>query len=230
MNIRDITVIVPTKNEETNILPFLHSVPQPIQLIVVDASTDATPEIILKTRPHNTTVIRKNTNIPVARQIGAEEAKTSWLLFTDSDVSFADDYFKLLEKKVYLDGFYGAKLSRDEYRDYYERFTEWQEIFDAAGIPAVSGSNMAVRKKVLMEVGGFDPDLSVNEDTEIGFRMSKRGYLMNFDPELIVYAHDHRRLKKGRLQKTLHSMARSSLLYLELMPEAWKKDDWGYWK
>jgi hypothetical protein len=46
---------------------------------------------------------------------------------------------------------------------------------------------------------------------------------------LIVYARDHRRLERGLLGKTAHSMARCALLYADLMPSTWREADWGYW-
>ena len=42
----DLTVIVPTRNEERNIGNFLGSIPEGIRLVVVDASTDSTPDIV----------------------------------------------------------------------------------------------------------------------------------------------------------------------------------------
>jgi hypothetical protein len=50
-----------------------------------------------------------------------------------------------------------------------------------------------------------------------------------FAPDLVVYAHDHRRLYRGPLRKTLHSITRCLLLYLGLISESWLSHDWGYW-
>jgi hypothetical protein len=47
---------------------------------------------------------------------------------------------------------------------------------------------------------------------------------------LVVYAIDHRRIEGARAAKTLHSIARCLLLYTGLMPEDWRRLDWGYWK
>jgi hypothetical protein len=50
-----------------------------------------------------------------------------------------------------------------------------------------------------------------------------------FAPGLVVYARDHRRLQRGTLRKTVHSIARCSLLYFNLMPDRCRSRDWGYW-
>jgi GT2 family glycosyltransferase len=106
---------------------------------------------------------------------------------------------------------------------------KWQAIADICKIPAVSGSNFFIHREVYFSCGGFDPALLVNEDSELGWRLPRHGFKIKFIPELTVYAHDHRRLYRGALRKTIHSMLRCSLLYLNLMPRHWRSSDWGYW-
>ena len=80
-----------------------------------------------------------------------------------------------------------------------------------------------------MAVGGFDLRLTCNEDSEIAWRLARRGFKVEFDPALVVFAHDHRRLQSGVLRKTLHSLTRCALIYLNLLPDRWRRSDWGYW-
>lgn len=44
-----------------------------------------------------------------------------------------------------------------------------------------------------------------------------------------VYATDHRRLERGLLRKTAHTLSRCLLLYWDLVPSRWRNGDWGYW-
>jgi glycosyltransferase involved in cell wall biosynthesis len=230
MEITDLTVVVPTRNESRNIGPFLASLPPSIPLVVVDASSDATPTLVARQRARNTLLIRHPGSIPVARQLGAEAARTAWLLFTDADVTFAPDYFTRLRRpRPPADALYGPKLSRDRYRRYYRWFSRGQQLSQAFGIPAVSGSNLLVRAGALEACGGFDPQLTVNEDSELGFRLQRHGFRLRFAPELVVYARDHRRLERGVWRKTGHSLLRCALLYTNLLPERWRRKDWGYW-
>lgn len=228
MNCSELTVIVPTRNEARNIATFLHSLPPSIPLIVVDASTDRTPEIIARLRPH-TLVIRNRSTIPEARQLGAEAARTEWLLFTDADVIFAPDYFTRIEPHLDWDCFYGSKLSRGRFHRYYRWFSYGQQLCHRLGIPAASGSNLAVRRRALLEVGGFDPELVCNEDSELAWRMKRAGYRVGFACDAPVYATDHRRLERGMLRKTVHSLTRCLFLYTDLAPSRWRRGDWGYW-
>lgn len=225
-----VTVVVPTKNEAHNIVPFLHSLPDGVSLVVVDASEDETPELIAQHRPQNTRIIHSLAKIAQARQIGAAAARTKWLLFTDADVSFGTHYFwRLRTCNAECDVLYGSKHSLDQYARYYRWFSRGQGLMHWLGVPAASGSNLLIRRETLMTCGGFDLDLTVNEDSEVVWRIRKRGYRVCFAPELVVYERDHRRLHRGTARKTLHSLIRCSLLYLDLLPDRWRGADWGYW-
>ncbi len=228
----DVAVVVPTKNERDNIVAFLASLPDEIPLVVVDASTDDTRDIIRARRPRNTTIIESDAHISEARQIGAEACDASWLLFTDADVVFCPEYFtNLLAKTVVpgTGGVVGQKLSLDDHQRYYAFISGWQGRLTRIGIPAASGSNMLISRVALEACGGFDPTLRVNEDTEIMFRVRRSGFVVGHADDLVVYARDHRRLTKGTTRKTVHSVVRSGLLLTGLFPKTVRSSDWGYW-
>ena len=224
-----VTVIVPTRNETHNIPNLLRSLPPTVHLIAVDSSCDDTPNLIREKRPENTRVVECLATISEARQIGAEMASTPWLLFTDADIAFAGDYFDHLPAALTADLIYGPKLSATGYQAYYRWFSWGMEALLWFGIPAASGSNLIIHRDAFAAVGGFDLALTVNEDTEIAFRVKRAGCRVAFDRRLRVTATDHRRLDKGVVRKTLHSLARGALLYSGLMPRRWRKRDWGYW-
>jgi glycosyltransferase involved in cell wall biosynthesis len=229
MDLSELTIVVPTRNETHNIHAFLDSIPASVILIVVDASEDDTPELINKLRPERTQVICQPATVSEARQIGAQVARTSWLLFTDADVIFAPDYFSRLLTYQNFDALYGPKLSRDHFISYYRWFSYGQWLSHWLGIPAVSGSNLLVNRRAFMDVGGFDLRLSCNEDSELGWRIKRGGYRIIFASDLVVYARDHRRLYLGMGRKTLHSVIRCLALYWNLIPNRWRSRDWGYW-
>lgn len=232
MILEDITLIVPTKNEAGNIGRFLHSVPAGVPILVVDASTAHTCEVIQRCDRPEIVILRDGGNIAAARQLAAEHARTEWLLFSDADVIFSDDYFSILEDiepRACHAGIVGAKLSRDRHRHYYFLFSLCLRFFCAAGVPAGSGSNMLVRRSALLQVGGFDLRLSCNEDSELIWRLHRHGYTIDYAGNLKVYECDHRRLDRGAFQKTVHSLTRCALLFAGLMNGRMKNQDWGYW-
>lgn len=226
-----VTIVVPTRNEEANIETFLRSLPPVVRLIVVDSSEDGTPELIERCRP-SATVVRAELNIPEARQLGANLAVTPWLLFTDADVRFPADYFPRLEKVTIDDrvgGLVGTKSTADGFDTYHRWFARGQAVLHAFGVPAATGSNMLVRGSTLEAVGGFDRRLTVNEDTEVMFRIAKAGYDVGFEPGLRVLATDHRRLEAGLARKIVHGAVRNSALWLGVLGPQVRSGDWGYW-
>ena len=82
----EVTIIVPTRNEERNIRKFLDSLPDLVNLIVV--VDDGTADIVSYARPHYTKVIWDPGTVTEARKIGADNAATPWLLFTDADIVY----------------------------------------------------------------------------------------------------------------------------------------------
>ena len=224
-------MIVPTKNEAGNIERFLRSIPPDIRLVVVDSSDDATAEIVEAQRP-DATVIRARATIPVARQLGADTAASPWLLFTDADVVFGDSYFdRLTEEALHArcGGIVGVKGTVDGFDRYHRWFIRGQGALMALGVPAATGSNMLVSSEALRSVGGFDRRLSVNEDTELMFRLHHAGWPIAFRPDLVVESFDHRRLEAGLVRKVLHGAIRNTALYFGWFEGSIRRSDWGYW-
>ncbi len=223
-----ITIVVPTRNEARNVPAFLASIPAEARLLVVDNSDDDTVAAIERLRPGNTRILHCPGSVTDARQAGAEAAQTRHVLFTDADIVFGGGYFRRLSALAYP-VIYGPKLSADRFRNYYALIAGAQFVSDRLGVPAASGSNLLVSRRALLEAGGFDTRLTCNEDSELVWRLKRNGNHCRFDPGLVVRATDHRRLERGRLRKTAHSLARCTLLYTGLMPERWRTRDWGYW-
>ncbi len=227
-----ISVVIPTRNEAHNIAAFLATLHSAVELVVVDASDDDTAQLIMATRPVRTTVIRSRVGIARARQLGAEVARGGWIVFSDADVCFEPGYFPYLAQHISSDAFYGPKYSTETFRRYSQLFNASQRAFHRLGIPAASGSNMGLRREVFERVGGFRLDLPVNEDTELMMRVQRQGFRVDYLPELAVRSLDDRRLERGVVLKTLHSLSRNSLLFISAyipIPRRWLSHDWGYW-
>jgi glycosyltransferase involved in cell wall biosynthesis len=228
-----ISVVVPTRNERASIGRFLASLPDEVELIVCDASDDGTDQLVLRRRPRETRLVRTGESIAGARQAGAERSRGDILVFTDADVAFDPGYFDRLLALDDWDAVCGPKLSRDGYARYYRGVALAQRLtFALIGVAAASGSNMVLRRTALKRTGGFRADLTCNEDTELFLRAGRLGLRTRFDPELVVWAFDHRRLRRGVLRKSAHSLGRNMLLYLLCRRPALPRlllHDWGYW-
>lgn len=223
--IGDITVVLPTRNEAHNIERFLHSLPDTVALVVVDKGRDSTAEIVARVRPRRTTILFSEGSVTEARQLGAQRCATP----TDADVTFDSGYFERLAALRPADVIYGPKLSEDDYRSYYSWFARGQRFGHHLGLPCASGSNLLVTNEAFRAAGGFDLQLTCNEDSELVWRIKARGFACRFGPDLIVWAHDHRRLRRGLWRKTLHSVGRCALLRAGVIPQRWRSHHWGYW-
>lgn len=228
-----LSVVVPTRNERHNIGALLASLPADVELIVVDAGHDGTAQRVLRERPSPTRVARTDLRIAPARQLGAELATGEWLLFTDADVRFAPGYFERLPAVLNgCEAAYGLKLATTSHPAYGRAFRIGQRLLDRIGVAAASGSNMLVRRDVLLR-RGFRLDLPVNEDTELMLRLRHLGHRVRFAPELAVESMDDRRLASGAWRKLIHSVARNALIAVGLrlpLPQRWLTHDWGYWR
>jgi len=228
-----VSIIVPTKNERDNLPRLLATVPPEVELLICDESDDGTPELARELRPTNTRVLRVRGSIAAARQAGAEASSGDVLVFTDADVELAPDYVDRLLAEPGWDAICGTKLSRDDYSGYYRLVAAAQRAtFGLTGIAGASGSNMALTRAAFFEIGGFRPDLRCNEDTELFLRAHRLGLRSRFDDRLVVWASDHRRLRRGLVWKSAHSLVRNALLYAVCrrakLPRL-LEDDWAYW-
>ena len=233
MSIDDLTLVVPTKDEAENIGPFLDSLDPGLRVIVVDASTDGTPDLVRELRPERTTILEDPGSIPEARQLGLEAAETEWVLFTDADMSFGRDYWtawEALDLGPKVGAVQGGKFSADDdYRTYYRLFSFGIRALSWLTIPAGSGSNMIHRRRALLAAGGFDPALTANEDIYALWSVRRAGWRVIYAPGLRVYERDHRRLDQGRLRKTLHGWIRPLMLFTGLGGDRVRRSSWGYW-
>ena len=233
MTIEALTLVVPTKDEADNIGPFLASLDPRLRVIVVDASTDGTPDLVRELRPERTTILEDPGSIPEARQLGLEAAETEWVLFTDADMAFGRDYWtawEALDVGPKVGAVQGGKFSADDdYRTYYRLFSFGIRALSWLTVPAGSGSNMIVRRRALLAEGGFDPALTANEDIYALWSVRKTGWRVIYAGGLKVYERDHRRLEQGRTKKTLHGWIRPLMLFTGLGSDRVRTSSWGYW-
>ena len=199
----DVSIIVPTLNEESNIAACLKSIKRQdtslkYEIIVSDSySDDRTAEIAGK---YADSVIFSRKGIWGGRNGGAEISKGKILVFVDADTSIPPNYLEVVhavmkDKTVaaLTCGFQFSKSSKklDAAADLLNDYFAFRYLM---GRGILSGFNLVTTKKVFNRVGGF-PN-STLEDSEFGKRASKFGRIV-FLPEPKVVTSSRRLESKG---------------------------------
>lgn len=203
-----ISVVVPVRNGAPKIERCLQAIRdqtlQPCEIIVVDGhSTDATVKIAKKFQTK--VVFEDYGTVGGARQVGVEEAEGDYVAFTDADCIPQKDWLESLVRE-FGDGIVGVgggiknigtglweesiALALDTFlgsaNSVQDRVLPSKRI-----VRSISGCNSMYRKKDLVEVGGFDVKLSINEDTELNTRMQHLGTLV-YTPDALVHHNQER--------------------------------------
>ena len=209
-----ISVIVPTLNEEKNILNLLDSLKNQTltdyETIVIDGgSTDRTVNIA---KNYNSRVIiEKGLPEYPSRNIGTKAANGEIILFTCADVIFPKELLAKIdqnfkdERLIALTGpDYPAdsSLAKIEYSVYnFMRF-----VFSSFPKPnkrfSTSTNFLAVRKSAFEKTGGFIAD-DINGDGRLGKYLSEIGKV-KFSNSTVVIISPRRFYKMGFLKFNLH--------------------------
>ena len=206
-----VSVIIPTYNRghliKKAIKSVLNQTYKNLELIVVDdASTDNTEEIISTITNPNLIYIKQSSNLgpSVARNKGIEIAKGELIAFLDSDDQW---YPEKLEKQINLlmnsDKSIGAVYCGMEFYDFKtnERIGEHIITVDIKN-NFTSGKyfltppmvTVLAYKNVLEEVGGLDSNLKANEDTDLAIKICKKYNFALVNEVLVKVTRNHEQL------------------------------------
>lgn len=174
-------------------------------IVVDDASTDRTVEVA-QVHGARLLTLPAQQGAAAARNAGAAEARGDVLLFIDADCEAVVDWCQQMLRPLadpQVCGAYGAYRSRQ--RAWVARLAqaEFEERYARlAARPSIdffATHSAAVRRDAFEQVGGFRTDLRGNEDVELAFRLSDRGYRLIFAPQAVVY-HEHPATLRSYLQ------------------------------
>ncbi len=193
-----ISVVVPTYNEEKNIVGCLkslnsQSIPRKeYEIIVVDGhGTDKTVELAKKHA--DKVIMQKSKGVGGARNDGAAVAKGDIIATTDADClvprkwleRIRDDFGKH-EDVVCVYGPVRPIEKNIKYRIYLGMNNAVSYLMYRLGLVYMTlGANTAFRKDAFLDIGGY-ADYSAGDDYEIPFRLRKKGKIL-FDKKVFVY-------------------------------------------
>ena len=206
------TAIIPAFNAENTILELVYSLIKlnspPLEIIVIDdASTDQTNCLLKNVEEVKLLRLKKNCGPGSARNIGAQEAKTKWLLFIDSDcrlpTNSIDEAFPTIEENknnvVGIMGVFDIKVENDYSITKYKNMQRHFEIKAMKNPPEVfSSSCFTIKRKAFIECGGFNDNFgkTPTEDNEFYFRLLKKNLFIKYNTSFSFLHNKQMSLKK----------------------------------
>jgi GT2 family glycosyltransferase len=199
-----VSIIIPTFNGASRIGNCLDALLKQTAggdaeiLVVNDGSTDRTRDVVagyVGVRLIN----QVNAGPAAARNHGAHEAKGSIILFTDDDCVPTANWLSAMlnpfndPEVIAVKGVYRtqqrslvARFVQIEYEDRYRLMAR------LTSIDFIDTYSAGFRRNRFLEMKGYDTSFPVPsaEDIELSYRMSARGWKMEFTPQAIVY-HSH---------------------------------------
>lgn len=205
MNIPFISVIIPARNAQRTIKKCIDSVlnlnyPSFELIVVNDGSSDDTTKI-LAGYPQVKILDTPGVGPSQARNMALKQAQGEFVAFTDADCIVDSNWLRELlrgfeDERVV--GVGGIQRSPQDESIFAKQVHDFLSIFGFVAEYMQSANNICktkhnpscnvmYRASVLRELGGFREDLWPGEDVELDYRINKKGYLLKFNPEAVVY-------------------------------------------
>ncbi len=199
------SIVIPFRNAASTLERCLNSILRcdvgNIEIIAVnDGSTDESQAICQKF-PCRVISLDKNYGQAHARNIGAQSAKGTYIVFMDADVEIIErdtivtviDFLKSHKDFVAVQGVYSFESSQRTFLSIYKHlYICYIQERQPYGIGDFSGFFVCINKDIFFDCGGFNEALraSANEDTEFGLRLIAKGYKF-FTDKKIKLRHNH---------------------------------------
>lgn len=171
-----VSVIIPTYNEEKDILDCLKSLEsqsfKDFEIIVVDdGSKDKTREVVKKFK--KVKLIEGEHKGPgISRNLGAKNAEGEILILIDADMTFDKDYIKNLIDPILKD----KKLigTTHDYEIVPDIKNIWSRCWGKIRVSKEESKKItifrAIRKSKFLELGGFDPKYGYADDQTFWYK------------------------------------------------------------
>lgn len=171
---KKISCIIPTCNRgellKLTVECVLAQTRTPDEIIIID-NGDNDIEVNFTDKKIKTFKIAPFSGVSNSRNYGAEVAKGEYLAFIDDDDLWEKDYLENVEacinrgEEVVISRL--DQLIDDQKKSYKNPHGQLDVKLLLTYNPGITGSNIVIRKKTFLELGGYDPKLKSGEDKSI---------------------------------------------------------------
>lgn len=191
-----ISVVILTKNSAKTIHKCLESIfnqtQKPDEVIVIDGSSNDGTIDIVKQFPVKL-FVEPGLGYGYARNFGVREAKGDIIFFIDSDCYAEPDWIENILPHFNNPDVAGVtgRLRLWNIEDACARFLAYVSgrmnmLKSQRFVEIAPTMNLALRRSVILEVGGFDEKLVRCEDTDITYKLTRK-YKILYEPNAIVW-------------------------------------------
>jgi glycosyltransferase involved in cell wall biosynthesis len=204
-----VSVIIPTlNNRELYLDCAVRSVAQqlykPIEIIVVnngeDTELDAGRWESLGIPILISSTVRM-CGVSQARNIGATIARGTLLAFLDDDDLWPPNYLLSMVTLINRDCLKAcvskiSLLEADRVRTFFDATGLMQKDLLMIANPGITGSNTVIEKGFFLKIGGYDPELTTGEDSDLALRILQTGEPLpvNISTSIVLRSHSGERL------------------------------------
>ncbi|MBI5159754.1 glycosyltransferase [Candidatus Micrarchaeota archaeon] len=177
-----VSIVIPSFNEAKDIRKCLNAFTKqtrkPLEIIVVDGgSKDETVEVVKEfaVRNKNIRLLHENKQRSPAnaRNMGWKAALGQIIVFKDADAIVERDYVKKIEEEFAETQARVIEFKEDRFLPEDANAVETALFYKEATI--VGYGEIVMKKKVLEEIGGFEPALGFGEDRVMAEKLKKKG-------------------------------------------------------
>jgi len=207
-----ITIIVCSYNRAEILQECLQSLakqtapPSRYEVLIVDNNSSDTTPLLCRTftQPyaHFRYITEPRQGLSHARNRGWREAETEWVAYIDDDARASGNYVErilhVIEQHEFdcFGGIYTPWYRYAKPRWFRDEYASNMNVQDHTGPLAsgyVSGGNLIIRRTLLEEFKGFNPNLGMRpgkiaygEETLLQMQLRVAGYTIGFDPQLTI--------------------------------------------
>ncbi len=222
----ELSVIIPTYNEETNITKRLSEIISPeIEIIVVDGgSTDQTIEkvkVFSANHPH-IKCIQTAKGRAIQMNSGAKLAIGKTLVFLHADTVLPLNSIHILKKNIQEGVIAGAFLHKLAGDHFFLRYLEWYGKFKSKYLKIPFGDQVIfLLKSYFIEIGGFREDYPIFEDIELVLKIRKNTKFKILDG--YVFTSARRYEKEGYLKRGAKNILLQASYFIGIHPKNFVK-------